>query len=279
MGLPFVAAFVVLFWPTFVWMTERFNAYNSFYSHGWLIPLASAWIVWQRRDTLKRLTPRASAWGLALLIPSAAVHVVASWWGINFLSGFAMVAAIWGLVWTLWGRDTLWTLRFPMLFLLFMVPLPGVLLITISFYLKLFAATMATQVIMFLGIPAVQAGSTIQLPGVSVIVDDTCSGLRSLISLIALSTLWTALMPALSKRWQKLTIVAASIPIALVANMVRLIVLMLVAVMFGPKVAGGFIHYGSGIVVFGVALLMLAWLSRVLVKNGDVAIVPPGGEA
>jgi exosortase len=265
-GLSFLAAFVWLFWPTFVWMAERFDAHDSFYSHGWLIPLASAWLIWQRREALSRLRPHASYWALAWLIPSVAVHVLASWWGIHFVSGFAMLGAIWGLVWTVWGWEVLWALRFPMLFLLFMVPLPGVLLISVSFRMKLLAATLATHILTFIGIPALQQGSTIQVPGVSVIVDDTCSGLRSLISLIALSLLWTSLMPASSKRWQKLTVVAASIPIALVANMVRILTLVLLAAIYGLTAAEHFIHYGSGIVVFGMALLSLAWLSRRLVN-------------
>ena len=104
-----------------------------------------------------------------------------------------MLGVIWGLVWTCWGWRMLWTLRFPMLFLLFMVPLPGVLLISISFKMKMMAATLATHALHLMQIPAEQAGSTINVPGVSVVVDDTCSGLRSLISLIALSP-WIILL-------------------------------------------------------------------------------------
>jgi exosortase len=262
----FLAVFILLFWPTFVWMAERFDAPDSFYSHGWLIPVACAWLIWQRRTVLQRISRRASYWGLTLLIPAVAVHVLASWWDIGFVSGFAMLAAVWGLVWTAWGWPTLWALKFPLLFLLFMVPLPGVLLIAISFKMKLFAATLASHLITFIGIPAQQAGSTIHVPGVSVIVDDTCSGLRSLISLIALATLWTSLLPRASTRWQKLAMVAASIPIALVANMSRVVVLVLLAAIYGPQIADSFIHYGSGLVVFGIAIAALAWMSNLLVK-------------
>ncbi len=151
-----------------------------------------------------------------------------------------------------------------MFFLLFMVPLPGIVLIAISFKMKLMAASFATTAIRLFGIPALQAGSTIQIPGVSVGVGDTCSGLRSLISLIALSTLWTSLMPPSSGRWQKLTLVAASIPIALAANMVRIVTLVLLSAIYGPQIAESFIHVGSGIVVFGIAMLALAWLSHFL---------------
>ena len=261
-GLSFVAAFILLFSPTFRWMAERFDAHDSFYSHGWLIPFASAWLVWQRRERLQSLSRRGSFLGLSLLVPSLLIHVVSTWWHLGFVSGFAMVAAVWGLVWTLWGWSTLAALRFPMLFLLFMVPLPGIVLIAVSFKMKIFAASLATHLLSWMGIPAAQAGSMIRVPGVSVVVDDTCSGLRSLISLIALSTLWTSLMPAASRRWQQLTIVASSIPIALISNMARILVLVLLSAIYGPQIAEGFIHYGSGFVVFGIALATLAWLSQ-----------------
>ena len=271
LGLSFTAVFTLLFWPTFVWMAQRFDAADSFYSHGWLIPFASGWLVWQRRERLARCAVRPTSWGLALLIPSLLVHTVATWWQIGFASGLAMVGAVYGLVWTVWGGSVLWALRFPLLFLLFMVPMPGVLLLSISFKMKLLAATLATHVLHLFGLPAVQAGSTIHVPGISVVVDDTCSGLRSLISLIALSTLWTSLMPPQTRPWHKLTLVAASVPIALVANMLRILTLVLLSAIYGPKVADSFIHYGSGLVVFGVAIAALAWLSRRLVPSTPAA--------
>lgn len=260
----FVAAFAVLFWPTFQWMAERFDRSDAFYSHGWLIPLASAWLIWLRRDRLSRLSPSPSFAGLFLLIPSAIIHVLASWWSVNVLSGFAMVAAVWGMVWTLWGWQTFQAVRGPLAFLLFMVPLPGILLVAVSFKMKLAAAAAVTWLLHLLGIPAAQAGSMIHVPGVTILIDDTCSGLRSLLSLVALATLWAAMLPARAARWHRLAVVAASIPIALAANIARILILVLLAIFAGTPAAEGFIHYGSGLVVFGVALLALAGLSRAL---------------
>jgi exosortase len=262
----FAAAFVALFWPTFLWMAERFDTSDSFYSHGWLIPFASGWLIWQRRERLQACRIKPSFAGFGLLLPSLAIHLLATWWDLNFVSGFAMLGAVWGLVWTLWGWEVFWALRFPMLFLVFMVPLPSVLLLAISFKMKLFAAGLATTLLQLIGIAATQAGSTIHVPGMSVVVDDTCSGLRSLISLIALATLWTSLMPPAAKRWHKLIIVASAAPISVAANMVRILALVLLSAIYGPKVADGFIHYGSGIVVFGVSLVVLSWLSNRLVR-------------
>ena len=259
-----VAALVLVSWPTLRWMTERFDASDSFYSHGWLVPLASAWLMWQRREVIKACTLQPSFWGLAFLVPSLLVHAVATVWHLGFLGGLAMLGTLYGLVWTWWGGRAFWVLRFPLAFLLFMVPLPGVLLIATSFHMKLMAAGLATHVIQLIGISAHQAGSMIQVPGMNVIVDDTCSGLRSLISLIALSTLWTSLLPGSAKTWQKLMVVAASIPIAITGNMVRIVFLVLLSAVYGPKVAASFIHYGSGIVVFGIVLVALAWVSHLV---------------
>ncbi|MBI4341175.1 MAG: exosortase/archaeosortase family protein [Candidatus Omnitrophica bacterium] len=265
--LPWIAAGVALCWPTMRWMAERFEAPDSFYSHGWLILVASGWLLWKRRARLAALPASPTYDGLWVLVPSLAVYVMATWWRIHVVAGLSLLGILWGLVWTLWGRAVAKVARFPLAFLVFMVPLPGILLIAISFQMKLLAAAIATWLLNLIGMPATQAGSTIQVPGVSVIVDDTCSGLRSLISLLALSIFWTALLPPVAARWQKLSLVAASVPIALLGNMVRILVLVLVAVIYGAKAAEGFIHYGSGMVVFGVAIVVLVWLSNLLMKR------------
>ena len=270
LALGFIVAFILLFWPTFLWMAERFDAHDSFYSHGWLIPVASAWLIWQRREALKSIAPHDSFYGMLLLVPAVIVHILASWWKVGFLSGFSMIFVVWALVWTIFGFQVLQILRFPMLFLLFMVPVPGVLLIATSFHMKMIAAGLASRCINLMGINAIHSGSTIYVPGIAVVVDDTCSGLRSLISLIALSVLWLELMPKSSKAWQKLALVACSIPIALIANMVRIVMLVILSAIYGPKIADSFIHYGSGIVVFGIAILALAWLSKLLVGKTNV---------
>ncbi len=253
---------LALFWPTLQWMAERFDAHDSFYSHGWLIPFASGWLIWQRREQLSGVPVTPSWRGLALLIPALSVHALATVWHIGFVAALAMLAAIVGVLWVYGGGRLAWALRMPLAFLLFMVPLPGVLLIGISFHMKLAAAALATQAVRLMGIPVQQAGSTLQLPGVAIMVDDTCSGLRSLISLVALATLWSTLLPAGSRRWQRLTIVASSIPIALAANMVRIMLLILIALVYGPKAAQGFVHTSSGFVVFGVAVAALVGVSR-----------------
>ncbi len=264
-----LAGLLFAFWPTVQWMAERFTGIQSYYSHGWLIPFVVGWLIWQRRERLAQQAGRPSLAGLALLISSLLIHTLASWWDIGFASGFALVGAVAGLVWTFCGLDTLRVLSFPMAFLLFMVPLPSVVLVAMSFKLKLLAAWLATAALRGLGIAATQSGSLIHTPQVSVLVDDTCSGLSSLISLLALATLWASLFPPTVAKWRRGAVALAAIPIALAANMVRLLILALLAIRFGPKVAAGFVHYGAGLVVFAVALLALAGISLILARPGD----------
>jgi exosortase len=261
-------AFLALFWSTFGWMADRFTAPDSFYSHGWLVPFACGWLAWQRRARLAAMSITPSYAGLLLLIPAVILHLAGIWSRLHILSGLMFVASAWALVWTLWGGQAVRALRFPLAFLIFMVPLPGVLVIGISFYLKLAAASLATGVLHLAGIPAIQEGSLIRLPQFTMLVDDTCSGLRSLLSLAALSTLWTAMLPGHAPFWKRATLVAASIPISLAANMARILILTMLALVWGRSAAEGFLHSGSGFVVFGIALAALAALGRVLTGPG-----------
>ncbi len=264
--------FVTLFWPTWGWMAERFDASDSFYGHGWLVPFVSGWLVWQRRETLKRC-PCPSTWAaVAPLAVAVLVHMVAWRLRIGFVSGFAMIAVLALLIYANFGSQALRILRLPLVFLMFMVPVPGVLLIAVSFKMKLWAATLATHIIHWIGISAVQEGSTIQVPGVKIIVDDVCSGLRSLISLAAISFLWASQLPPATRMGSRLVLVVGSMPIALVTNMVRILLLIFIATVYGAQAAKGFIHFWSGIVVYGLAVLILAVLGRLVAPKPPRAV-------
>jgi exosortase len=257
-------AFLALFWPTFGWMADRFSAPDSFYSHGWLVPVASGWLAWQRREQLAAISSAPSSAGLLLLVPAVMLHLAGVWSRMHVLSGFMFVVSAWAMVWMLWGAEAVRALRVPLAFLLFMVPLPGVLVIGASFTLKLAAASLAASALQLAGIPATQEGSLIRLPQFTMLVDDTCSGLRSLLSLVALSTLWAAMLPERTPLWKRAILTLASVPISLAANMARILLLTMLALVWGRAAAEGFLHGGSGIVVFGVAVAALGAISWVL---------------
>ena len=151
---------------------------------------------------------------------------------------------------------------FPIFFLFFMVPFPLVAIGTATVRLKLFAALWATHVLHAIGLPAVQKGSTIYMANATVQVDDPCSGLRSLLSLLTLGVLFAYLKQASFAR--RSVFFLSSIPIAMVANIVRIVLLAWIADIYGIEIALKFFHDVSGFVVFGIALGGLTAVGRIL---------------
>ncbi len=264
-GLAAAAAFSALYWPTFAWMSERFQEPGTSYSHGFLVPFVSGYIVWQRRQVLRSMPFAPAPWALPGLLASVMIHVVSTIWQLHFVSGFSFITAVWSVIGYFWGSRVARGVAFPMLFMIFMVPLPSVWLIHASFRLKMAAAQLATTVVQWMGVPAVREGSAVQLPNCRILVDDTCSGLRSLISLIALATVMTQWFP-IQTMARRSMLIASAVPMAVAANWLRVTMAILVGFVYGAKVAGGVYHDASGIVAFIVAFIGLAgiarWLSR-----------------
>lgn len=253
---------VFIYWPAFTWMIARFNEADTYYSHGFLVPFVFLYLIWAKRDDLKKAEISPLNIGLILLVPALLVHLLAHLLEINFVSGFSLIAALFGLSLYLYGLGISRQLTFAILFLVFMIPLPQVLIISISFKMKIFAAQVATSCINLMGIQAVREGSIVNLPNTALTVGDPCSGLRSLISLTALGALYAYLIKL--SRPRKALLFLLSIPIALIANIIRIILLLLVAFVYGSDVATGKFHDFSGFLVFGFAFAGLFMVGRML---------------
>jgi len=253
---------VFIYWPAFTWMIARFNEADTYYSHGFLVPFVFLYLIWAKRDDLKKAEISPLNIGLVLLIPALLVHLLAHLLEINFVSGFSLIAALFGLSLYLYGLGVSRQLAFAIIFLVFMIPLPQVLIISISFKMKILAAQAATLFINLMGIQAVREGSIVNLPNTALTVGDPCSGLRSLISLAALGALYAYLIKL--SRPRKALLFLLSIPIALIANIIRIILLLLVAFVYGSDVATGKFHDFSGFLVFGFAFTGLFIVGRIL---------------
>ncbi|MCX5704226.1 MAG: exosortase/archaeosortase family protein, partial [Candidatus Omnitrophica bacterium] len=160
------------------------------------------------------------------------------------------------------GKEYLKQLLFPILFILFMIPLPSAAIVNISFQLKIFAAKLATFAVNQMGVPAIREGSVIKTMHAYLMVEDPCSGIRSLIALIALGTLMAHLSH--TTKVKKTIVFLSAIPIAIGANVVRIVALTLASEIYGSKFAMGWFHDTMGIVVFIIAFLALTLLSKAL---------------
>ncbi len=254
--------FIAAFYSTFLILADRFNAADSYYSHGFLIPFVCGFLIWRKRKALCATPIKPSLMGLPILIVGLILHVVSRLLKINFIDYLSIIVVLEGIILYLWGKQINRQLLFPLLFLIFMLPLPSVVIIGISFKMKIFAASVATNLAHKLGIPAMRGGSTIYLPNGLMEVGDPCSGLRSLISLLALGAIFTQFING--SIWQKVTLFCIAAPVAFVSNMLRILGLVVVYYVYGEKVALGFFHDLSGMLVFVFAFFGLIFATKII---------------
>jgi len=243
-------------------MIIRWEHTSGYYSHGWLIAPVALFLLWRKRKELAARPKKPNLWGLLIVIPSLLLHLAGVGLVTGVVSGFAMIALLAGLVLTLFGWPTLRLLLFPIIFLLFMVPVPEIIVEKISFNMKLIAAAIATKAAETVGLVVVRDGSIIHLPPSEyidsyqrLIVDDVCSGLKYLISLTAFGALYAYI--AQVKYRAKAILFLLSIPISFVANVIRVIVMILVAYRWGVEKVEGGIHDFFGIMLFVIAFVFL----------------------
>ncbi len=248
--------------PTFIWMFDRWNAKDSYYSHGLLVPLVSVFVVWLKRERLSKISLKPTNFGWVFFTLGILMHAVSALLRVYFSSAFSLLFVIVGLVLLFLGTKFLRELAFPIIFLIFMIPLPLVVIANVSFKLKIFAAQVSTVIINKMGIPAIRDGSIIKTANSYLIVEDPCSGIRSLISLIALG----ALMAYFSNisRIKRGILFLSSIPIAIATNIIRIVALSLVSEMYGAKLATGAFHTAMGVLVFVFAFAGLALVNKML---------------
>lgn len=260
--LVLVAAFIALF---FAPMHELFLDWkiDPNYQHGFLIPVISAYLAWQKREKLQALASSPSfGKGLVTLCLAMLVYIVATAGAEWFLSRMAMLLSLAGLVVYFGGTVVFRVLWFPLLYLGFMIPLPYVFYYRLTFPLQQFASFGAFQTMQTFGIPGLREGNILHFSGFSMEVIEACSGLRSIMILAALAAL-LAYLSSLPNglRW---VLFLAAVPVAIVANIFRLVIIALLGIFWSPEVAEGFLHEGSGLLLFLSGLLLLLGLAGIL---------------
>jgi exosortase len=254
--------FLITYFPTLVWMWERWFARDSYYSHGILVPFVTGYLIWQKKDELTKISWKESAWGIRLIIFGIILHIFSAAFRIYFSSGFSMLIVFIGMMLYFVGEEYLKKIIFPISFLVFMIPIPEVAIVNISFKLKLFAAEIATIILNNMRIPALREGSVIKMRHAQVVVDDVCSGLRSLISLTALGSIFAYWMKG--AMWRKVLLFLSTIPIAVITNVVRVIFLSAISEIWGPQYASGTVHDITGFMVFALAFILLYAVGKLL---------------
>jgi len=253
----------LLFYTPFKFMVNKWiTEFDSSYSPGPFAPIVSGYIIWKKKDLLKTLPPKPTLWGLAIIVPFLLLHIIGQIGDLQQISIFCFVCILAGLSIFLRGWDFTYEILFALGFLFFMIPM-GFLDTMVGIPLRMIASNWAAVILNLMGFDIIRVGTQLQFAGMFALdVAAPCSGLKSLVSLIALGLAFAYLSE--KSNWKRLIIIISSVPIAIFANIVRIVLIGLIAISFGEKAALGFFHSFSGFFLFGFALFALAGIGRIL---------------
>jgi exosortase len=232
------------------------------FSHGFFVPAFSAFVLWQERGRLTRITRQPSWSGLLVMASALSVLAVGQLGAEIFLARFSLLLLLAGLIVLFLGWSFTYEVRFPLAFLLLMIPIPSIVFNQITFPLQILASKVAAALLPLMNVPILREGNVINLPAMALEVAEACSGIRSLMSLVTLAIIYGYLMERrIGLRW---AIALSAIPISVAANSVRIIGTGLLVQYWDPEKAEGFFHTFSGWLIFVVSLIMLYLLHTVL---------------
>lgn len=268
------AVLLAMFWLYLPFLKTLFADWggDDDYSHGYFIPLLTGYFIYSLRDELRKLTVKPSNIGLLIILAGLGQLVIAKIGSEYFLQRTSLIIVLCGLVLFSLGWQYFRKLFFPICYLIFMVPIPAIIWNKVAFPMQLFSSYLTEKVISFLGIPVFREGNVIHLVETTLEVVAACSGLRSLVTLFALSgaLVFLASLPAM----KKVILFFSAAPIAIFANICRLTFTALLATQIGSDAAQGFLHEFSGIVVFLLGLSLLLAVNWLLGRTEAKALSP-----
>jgi len=229
--------------------------------HGFFVPLVAGYIVWERRAQLAATPIKANWWGLAIVVFGGLLSVIATLGVELFTARLSFVIALVGTVLFLCGTQWVKILSFPLALLLFMIPIPAIVYSALTLRLQMLASELGEILITAMGIPVLREGNTLRLPSQTLDIVDACSGIRSLLSLLFLSLVYSYFTD--KKVWMRWVLLLATVPIAICANGIRVAVTGLLSEI-NTKLASGAYHETEGYIVFIVALAALIGTHRIL---------------
>ena len=272
---PLVVALVWLYADVLPALVRQWAA-DPDYSHGFFVVPLAVFFVWERRAALSRLPLRPHVAGLAVLVVSLGSFIAGRYGSELFLTRVSIVGVLAGLILFLAGWAQLRLLAFPIAFLLFMIPLPAIVFNQLAFPLQLLASRLGEVVISATGVPVLREGNVLLLPGTTLEVAEACSGIRSLLSLLMLAIVLGYFTER--RAGPRAAIAVAAVPIAVIANAIRVAGTGLASYWISPAVAEGFFHSFSGWLMFVVALAGLLAVHRglELARGRALRVARPG---
>lgn len=239
------------------------------FSHGFLIPFFAAFVIWEKRYEI-RTTPIVPSWAGISLVALGLFELMVGLFGADlFLQRTSFILLVAGLIWTLLGKAMLGRMKFVLFVLLLAIPLPTILFNQITFPLQIFASTLSSDLLQWVGVPVLREGNVIQLPAMPLEVAEACSGIRSLLSLFTIAVIYGYFFERAT--WRRVVLALSAVPIAIAANVARIFGTGLCVQYWNPDKAMGFFHEFQGWLMFLVSLscLYLVHLAMRLVAGEE----------
>jgi exosortase len=228
-------------------------------SHGFLVPLVILWIVWRDRERLRALETKPNWWGFALLASAAGLQFAGVLGGGLFASSLAFLVSVAGAVLCLGGFAWLRALAFPLVLAIFMLPKLAIIYNQVTLPSQLLASRIAAGILTVAGIGVIREGNILDVGGHKVAVVEACNGIRYLLSLGFMAVVFAYLSD--SKPWMRLVLLAAAVPVAILANAARV-----AAAGWLPSLETGLPHAVCGWFIFLLCLATLVLLRQLFNK-------------
>lgn len=263
-----LAALLAVYAPVIAGMAAEWTTFPSL-SHGFVVPLVSAYLIWRRRELIRAEPLGSARAGLAVLTVALGLLVVGLLTGESFVSRLSLPLALLGLMLYLTGSRVTGHVWPAIAYLLFMIPAPYLPLREITLHSRLLEAGVTARTLQWLGVPVTQQGVMLHLPSMTLEVADGCSAVRAIPALMALGVAYAYLQPGAA--WIRFTLAFSAAPLGLVANLVRLVLTILGAYYIGSVTLTSPFHRFGGTVVFMAAVGLLAALGWVLPRMAGTA--------
>ncbi len=243
------------------------------YGHGFIVPLFAGYVLCLRHHSLRMVSLEPSNLGLLVMVGAVGLLIAGTLGAELFTTRFSLLVLLSGMVLFLAGWKMLRALAFPLSYLVLMIPLPVIIYNQVTFPLQLRASQLAANCLELLRVPVLREGNVLFLPNYALEVVEACSGVRSLMSLVALAVAYGYLVE--SRLWVRITLVVLMLPIAVASNALRVVGTGVLTYFFGPQSAEGFFHLFSGWLIFTAAaafMLLTHWLLSQVAKPRREAI-------
>ena len=249
---------VVLFAPTVAWLFDRWTISVWHNAHGIFVPPMVAWLAWQELRGRQDLPVEGSRWGYAVLLPAVALHALDAGMHTQLLSALALFAAIPGMALLLLGTARTRAIAFPLAFLFFAIPIPLAFTEPLHLALRHIAAIGTAAMLPTFGVSVFREATSLHTTNGTIMIIDACSGFSTLYAAMAIATLSAYSAPS----WRRGALVLLSAaPIAIAANLVRVVTLTLIVFWYGGSVLDTFVHPLSGMLTFALSIPLLFWIS------------------